>query len=252
MSGRFIRPGLLVLAAAAVAVLLPAAGQSKLPPEHDGSGYTWVGAVGMTVDVLPWGGGYVRSDPYLIDCPMACVRPFELNRDVKLTAYATPGHTFKAWEGACAGQGNPCTLKVSGAAMEVTAVFTGQFVPPAPPPPPPAPPPPAELDPQLEVGEASGACPPCFRTYSGTGFNPNSTISLTIAYSNPAGYDDDVPDVATTNAEGAWSRDGIGESCDGFEGLGEDGVHHGEIVRTVTATDEQGASASEVVIDTCP
>ena len=43
---------------------------------------------------------------------------------MKLTAYMTPGHTFKAWEGACAGQGNPCTIKVSGA-MDVTAVLDG-------------------------------------------------------------------------------------------------------------------------------
>ena len=74
------------------------------------------------MDVKPWGGGYVRSDPYLLDCPKACIRPFDQNREVKLTAYVTPGHTFTAWEGACAGQGNPCTLTVTGAIVDVTAV----------------------------------------------------------------------------------------------------------------------------------
>ena len=127
------RRPLLVLAVAAVAVLLPASGQSRLPPEDDGSTYTWAGAATLAVDVKPWGGGYVRSNPYLIDCPLACVRPFDLNREVTLTAYVTPGHTFSAWEGACTGQGNPCTLKVTGALVDVTAVFTGQYVPPAPP-----------------------------------------------------------------------------------------------------------------------
>ena len=145
MFERTWRP-LLVLAVAAVAVLLPASGNSRVP-EDDGSTYTWAGAATLTVDVKPWGGGYVRSDPYLVDCPLACVRPFDQNREVKLTAYVTPGHTFKAWEGACAGQGNPCTLKVTGAIVDVTAVFTGQYVPPAPPAPPAPTAPPATTQP---------------------------------------------------------------------------------------------------------
>jgi hypothetical protein len=78
---------LLVLAVAAVAVLLPASGNSRVP-EDDGSTYSWAGAATLTVDVKPWGGGYVRSDPYLIDCPLACVRSFDQNREVKLTALA--------------------------------------------------------------------------------------------------------------------------------------------------------------------
>jgi len=130
MSSRAMRWVLLTLTVAGVAAALATTGQSK-PPESDGSTYTWTGAATLSVDVKPWGGGYVRSDPYLIDCPMACLRAFEPNREVKLTAYMTPGHTFKAWEGACAGQGNPCTIRVSGA-MEVTAVLEGQYVPPAP------------------------------------------------------------------------------------------------------------------------
>jgi hypothetical protein len=64
---RHVKWVLLVLSTAAAAALLPAAGQSK-PPESDGSAYTWTGAATLTVDVEPWGGGYVRSDPYLIDC----------------------------------------------------------------------------------------------------------------------------------------------------------------------------------------
>jgi len=165
------------------AALLPGAGQSR-PPESDGSTYTWTGAATLTVDVKPWGGGYVRSDPYLIDCPMACIRAFEPNREVKLTAYMTPGHTFKAWEGACAGQGNPCTIKVSGA-MDVTAVLEGQFVPPTPPKPPAPPGPPVALNPSLTV-TTNGLT----ATLTGTGYNPSSSISLdfsvrrrSIAYS---------------------------------------------------------------------
>ena len=134
MERKHVKWVVLVLSMAAAAALFPAASQSR-PPESDGSTYTWTGAATLTVDVKPWGGGYVRSDPYLIDCPFACIRSFDAGREVKLTAYMTPGHTFKAWEGACAGQGNPCTIKVSGA-MDVTAVLEGQYVPPAPPAPP--------------------------------------------------------------------------------------------------------------------
>ena len=252
MSGRFVRRALLVLAAAAVAVLLPTAGQSKLPPEHDGSGYTWVGAVGMTVDVLPWGGGYVRSDPYLIDCPMACVRPFEQNRDVKLTAYPTSGHTFNGWEGACAGQGNPCTVKVSGGAMEVTAVFTGRFVPPAPPPPPPTPtppppPPPVEVNPSLTAETTQGECPQCFTiVLTGTGYNPNSSIDLVFTYGTPDAGTLGADDVETSDATGAWTR-GFFENCE-FD----DGLYEGPVAITVTATDAEGASASAQATGTCP
>lgn len=76
-------------------LLLPATGQPR-PPEEDGSSYVWPGAITLTVDVRPWGGGYVRSTPYLIDCPLACIRPFDGGREVTLTAYPTPGHTFES------------------------------------------------------------------------------------------------------------------------------------------------------------
>src|SRR5262245_12058900 len=175
MRGKHVRGALLLVALVAVAVVLPGAGQSK-PPESDGSAYTWTGAATLTVDVKPWGGGYVRSDPYLIDCPMACVRSFDSGREVKLTATMTPGHTFKAWEGACAGQGNPCTIKVTGA-MDVTAVLEGQYVPPAPPTPP------AAVNPVLTVDVQAGDCDPqCFTMgFSGTGYNPNSSIDITFS-----------------------------------------------------------------------
>ncbi len=79
----------------------------------------------VTVDVEPWGGGYVRSTPYLIDCPLACIRPVQPGRELTLTAYPTPGFTFDRWTGACEGQPNPCTLNRAGAAADVTAVFSG-------------------------------------------------------------------------------------------------------------------------------
>ena len=61
-------PLALVVVLAAASALLPGTGMAT-PPESDGSTYTWAGAAVLTVDIKPWGGGYVRSDPYLIDCP---------------------------------------------------------------------------------------------------------------------------------------------------------------------------------------
>ena len=242
MGGRQVRRTLLLLLAlVTISVLLPGAGQSR-PPESDGSTYTWTGAATLTVDVKPWGGGYVRSDPYIIDCPMACIRSFEPGREVKLTATMTPGHTFKAWEGACAGQSNPCTIKVTGS-MDVTAVLEGQYVPPAPPPGPTTP----SVNPALSVDVTGDDCnPACFHmAFSGTGFNPNSPIDVTFSYATPNAGSATDEDVRTSDGSGSWSA-GYYEDCN------LPGPYSGPVVIDVTATDAQGASASTQVNGTCP
>ena len=246
MRGRYARRTLLILALAATAALLPAAGQSR-PPESDGSSYTWAGAATLTVDVKPWGGGYVRSDPYLIDCPMACIRPIDQNREIKLTAYVTIGHTFKGWEGACAGQANPCTLKASGALVDTTAVFTGQYTPPAPPAPV-APPAPPGVTPALANTVIQGDCDlQCSWGFSGTGYNPNSSIDMTFSYVTPSAGTGTAHSVATSDGAGTWSA-GYSEDCD----LGGPGLYTGPVEIDVTATDAQGASATTHVSGTCP
>jgi hypothetical protein len=238
-----MRRTLLVVALAAVAALLPATGQAT-PPESDDSAYTWAGAAKLTVDVKPWGGGYVRSDPYLIDCPGACIRSFDQGREVQLTAYMTPGHTFKAWEGACAGQGNPCTLKLTGAAIDVTAVLTGQYVAPKPP----TPKAPATMvNPGLTVEHIDGTCPECFYSILyGTGFNPNSPISVTFVFSSPTTEDQRFPNVETSNADGAWTQ-AFYEECI-FGGA----PYHGAVEAEAIATDAAGASASAHDSGVCP
>jgi hypothetical protein len=237
-----------LFALVAAAVMLPGAGQSHIPPESDGSTYMWLGAAVMNVDVKPWGGGYVRSTPYLIDCPMACIRPWDQGREITLTAHPTSGHKFESWEGACAGQGNPCTLKASGSLVDVRAVFSGQFVPPTPPPAPAAPPaPPVQVNPQLAASVAAGACPQCFTaTLTGTGYNPNSPIDILLVYSAPdvGAFGED--DIETSDAAGSWMQ-GFVENCE-FDF----GTHHGPVEIDVTATDAQGASASAHVSGTCP
>ena len=241
MSVKYVRRVLFVVAFVAIGMMLPGAGQSR-PPESDGSTYAWTGAATLTVDVKPWGGGYVRSDPYLIDCPMACIRAFDANREVKLTAYMTPGHTFKAWEGACAGQGNPCTIKVSGS-MDVTAVLEGQYVPPTPPAPPA---PPAAVNPAITVVDTQGTCPECYTTLvSGTGFHPNSAITITFVFSSPTTPDEVFADVETSDASGSWSQ-GFFDPCT------YGGGYVGPVESEVIATDAEGASATGHSSGVCP
>jgi len=72
--------------------------------------FTWPGAqvVGITIDHC--GGGYVRSFPYLLDCPSACIRSITPGSSLTLTAIASPGFQFTGWDGtACAGQPYVCT-----------------------------------------------------------------------------------------------------------------------------------------------
>ena len=241
MRGMHVRGALLLVTLVVVAVALPGAGQTK-PPEDDGSGYTWPGASILTVDVKPWGAGYVRSEPYFVDCPLACIRPLERGRELTLVAHVTPGHKFESWEGACAGQGNPCKLTASGPALDVTAVYSGQYVPPAPP----AAAAPS-VNPALTVVDSPGECPQCFTTVvSGTGFHPTSPISITFVFSSPSTGDQSFPDVETSDASGSWSQ-GFYEPCD-FDG----GTYVGPVEATVIATDAHGATATGHSSGSCP
>lgn len=90
----------------------------------------WPCASFLHVETTPAGEslGYVRSTPYAIDCPHACTRPFAAGTSVVLTAYPSNGAYFTDWSGACAGQGNPCTVSVNGD-TQVTANFGGVAIP---------------------------------------------------------------------------------------------------------------------------
>lgn len=73
-----------------------------------------------------FGGGSVRSADGGIDCGSSCLHRYAKGTNVVLTAYPAAGSTFSTWRGACAGQGNPCTLAVSRF-NETSADFLSPF-----------------------------------------------------------------------------------------------------------------------------
>lgn len=133
MSRRLRLLPLVAVVAGLLAVLPASVLGNPGPLEPDGSTYTWGGAARLIVGVDQWGGGFVRSHPYLIDCPHACVRSVDQGTHLTLTAYPSAGFEFTGWDGACHGQGNPCDLVISGEVVDVTALFEGPPGSPAPP-----------------------------------------------------------------------------------------------------------------------
>ena len=77
---------------------------------------------GLSVAAAGAGSGAVRSDPDGIDCGQDCFEAYVSGTTVTLTATPSAGSAFVSWEGACAGQGNPCTLAMT-ASRSVTAHF---------------------------------------------------------------------------------------------------------------------------------
>jgi hypothetical protein len=85
-------------------------------------------------------------------------------------------------------------LNASAATADVTAVFSAFYVPPTPP----------AAAPSLTVN-VSGDCLGCTLSAVGTGFHPNSSITLHVEISSPFSGSADVPNFATTDANGTWS-----------------------------------------------
>jgi hypothetical protein len=85
-----------------------------------------VPALALVVARAGAGEGTVVSDPAGIDCGADCSERYWTGTAVTLTATAAAGSVFSSWDGACAGQGNPCTLTITTDAS-VTANFDPLF-----------------------------------------------------------------------------------------------------------------------------
>ncbi len=58
-----------------------------------------------------------------INCPGDCSEYYQTGTQITLNATASNGEQFKGWAGACEGQGNPCSLTVTGD-LDIKARFT--------------------------------------------------------------------------------------------------------------------------------
>jgi subtilisin family serine protease len=75
------------------------------------------------VSTQVFGAGKIVAANGGIDCRGDCIERFAKGTTVTLAATALAGGTFERWRGACAGQGNPCTLPVTQS-TETSADFT--------------------------------------------------------------------------------------------------------------------------------
>ena len=73
-----------------------------------------------------YGAGSVTADGGGINCGADCIERYAKGTSVVLRAPARAGGTFARWHGACAGQGNPCTLQVQRFA-ETSADFDSRM-----------------------------------------------------------------------------------------------------------------------------
>jgi len=101
-------------------------GQFMGGPKHQGV-YGFTPAVSMrtlTVAISGTGAGQVTGSQLGIDCPSDCSESYVSGTVVTLTATPDAVSTFTGWTGACAGQGNPCTLTLA-TDVGTTATFRG-------------------------------------------------------------------------------------------------------------------------------
>jgi hypothetical protein len=117
-TSRTARPARLILAVLAVAAafaVIPAGSAAKTAINVGTPvAYTFPGAKLLTVGTSSDGSGYVRSTPYQVDCPGACVRPFAVGAVVVVSATPSAGYAFTGWSGgACSANRNPCVLTIT-------------------------------------------------------------------------------------------------------------------------------------------
>lgn len=109
----------------------------ELPPVVGDGGFT------VTALVDPPSGGWIRSTPYGIDCPLDCSEFVLPGARLTIVAHASVGYRFERWGGDCEFL-DPCVVRADGP-RHVVAHFRA--------PPPPPPPPPPDEEPAVGGGE---------------------------------------------------------------------------------------------------
>jgi hypothetical protein len=92
-----------------------------------GEGFSTLGPMTVTLTLTTIGGGQIISSPAGLNCSSSC--QVKIGAGANLTLQAVPGtnYQFDSWSGACAGDGGPCVLKMSG-----TRSVVASFAPTAP------------------------------------------------------------------------------------------------------------------------
>jgi hypothetical protein len=128
-----VRFGVLLALVLVIGALFAGSGGAASQRSHEDAPWSWPGAVMLSVDTTPAGdsAGNVRSDPYRIDCPGACTRPYTPGQSVTLTEAPTHGFTFAGWSGATCAEGqtsSTCTFVIN-ADTHVVADYSGMYDP---------------------------------------------------------------------------------------------------------------------------
>jgi hypothetical protein len=130
---RATRLGVVLALVCVFGTLFASSGSAAVKAATDDAPWSWPGAVLLSVETTPTGdaAGNVRSDPYLVDCPGACTRPYDPGSKVTLTEAPTRGFTFTSWSGVTCDEGqtmSTCTFVITKD-THVVADYSGKYNP---------------------------------------------------------------------------------------------------------------------------
>src|SRR3954452_23695345 len=130
---RATRLGVVLALVCVFGTLFVSSGSAAVKAAADDAPWSWPGAVWLSVETTPSGdaAGNVRSDPYLVDCPGACTRPYDPGSKVTLKEAPTRGFTFTAWKGVTCDEGQAmetCTFVITQD-THVVADYSGKYDP---------------------------------------------------------------------------------------------------------------------------
>src|SRR3954463_5483586 len=130
---RATRLGVVLALVCVFGTLFVSSGSAAVKAAADDAPWSWPGAVLLSVETTPAGdaAGRVRSDPYLVDCPGACTRPYDPGSKVTLTEAPTRGFTLTSWGGGTCDEGKTTSMCafVITKDTHVVADYSGKYDP---------------------------------------------------------------------------------------------------------------------------